>query len=124
MEDSFIFLNVNPLGLKEQDCVIRAISLATGVEYQEVIDLLVKTGYSQSCESLCVCCYSYLLNDYFKFKKIEVKNQTAKDLAKIHPYGIYLIRMDGHLSTLINGKVYDIWDCSNEIITDCWKVDS
>lgn len=124
MGDNFVYLNVNPLGLIEQDCVVRAISLGTGKDYQTVIDLLVQTGYEHKCETLCVCCYSNLIENHFKFKRVEVENQTAKELAKIHPYGIFLIRMSGHLSCMINGKVMDIWDCSEEPITDCWRVDS
>lgn len=120
----YVYYNVNPLSLEEQDCVIRAISLATSTPYEEVISLLEETKDTFQCEALCMCCYSYLLDNYFKFDKIKVSGMTSKEVAKIHPYGIYLIRMDGHLSCMINGCVYDIWDCSNEIITDCWKVDS
>ena len=120
----YVYYNVNPLDLEEQDCVIRAISLAVGKSYYEIISLLEETTKIFNCEALCVCCYSYLLDNYFKFDKVNVSGMTPKEVAKIHPYGIYLIRMDGHLSCMINGCVYDIWDCSNEIITDCWKVDS
>ena len=120
----FTYFNKNPLGLKEQDCVIRAISLATGKDYLSVINLLENTQANFHCEALCVCCYSYLLDEYFGFSKVPCSSMTAKEFKRKHPYGIFLIRMDGHLSCLINGKIYDIWDCSDEILTDVWKIDS
>ena len=31
--------------------------------------------------------------------------------------------MNGHLSVSVFGVIYDIFDCSEEIITDFWLVD-
>lgn len=120
----YFYHNVNPLGEKEQDCVIRAISLATSTPYERVIELLENTGDYNSCEELCVCCYSKLLKNYFHFTPVECYGMTVSEFADEHPYGIFLIRMDGHLSCLINGIVHDIWDCNNEILTNTWRVDS
>lgn len=120
----YTYHNVNPLGEHEQDCVIRAISLGTSTPYERVIELLENTGDYKSCEELCVCCYSHLLDEYFRFKKERCKGLTVSEFAIIHPYGIFLIRMSGHLSCLINGVVHDIWNCNDEILTDAWRVDS
>lgn len=121
---NYIYHNVNPLGLSEPDCVIRAISFATNTPYQDIIDLLQDAGDFYVCEELCVCCYSQLLTDYFKFEEIETNGETVAEFALQHPFGIFLIRMPGHLSCLINGVCYDIWDCTNEKLTNCWRVSS
>lgn len=118
----FKYLNVNPLDIEEADCVTRAISLASGYSYAEVQDKLYYISELLECERLCVCCYQHLLTDVFKYDKIYCRDMSVAEFAKLHPQGTYLIRMDGHLSVLHDGVVYDIWDCSNEILTDVWYV--
>lgn len=118
----FQYYNVNPLSLEEEDCVTRAISLASGYSYAEIQDKLYYVSELLECERLCVCCYQHLLSDVFKYDKIPCRGLTVAEFAEQHPDGIYLVRMQGHLSTLINGTVWDIWDCSNEILTDVWRV--
>jgi hypothetical protein len=120
---SYKYLNVNPLSLTEQDCVTRAISLATGYSYPEVQDKLYYISELLECERLCVCCYRHLLDDIFKFPRQECTGMTVGEFAMQNPDGVFLIRMNGHLSCIVNGTVYDIWDCRNEILTDCWYVD-
>lgn len=118
----FTYLNTNPLSLNESDCVTRAIHLATGYSYAEVQDKLYYIAQLLECERLCVCCYQHLLSDVFKYNKVYCTNMSVKEFAKQHPQGIYIIRMPGHLSTLIHGRIYDTWDCSDEILTDVWYV--
>ena len=50
------------------------------------------------------------------------EGMTINEFAELHPYGTYLLRMDGHISTLIDYTVYDIFDCRNHIITNAWKM--
>jgi len=117
------YLNLNPLGEEEEDCVTRAISLATGLSYAEIQDKLYYISKLFDCETLCVCCYQHLLDNVFQFDKVYCKNMTVEEFANLHPVGIYLIRMNGHLSCLIDNIVYDLWDCRDKVLTDVWRVD-
>lgn len=114
---------MNPLGLREQDCVIRAISLALNKPYSEVINMIDFNGITHMCDNLNLNCYSKLLEEDFNLEPIECYGMSVKEFADSHPVGTYLIRMDAHLSTLIDSIVYDIWNCSNEILTNAWRVD-
>ena len=118
----FVYLNVNPDKQKESDCVTRAIKLATGLPYDEVRRKLYHTSKLLGCEKLCVCCYKFLIEEVFKLRRVNCDNMTVAEFSCINPYGIYLVRMNGHLSTIINGKVYDIFDCRSELLTDAWEV--
>lgn len=118
----FRYLNINPLGLKEEDCVTRAIALASGYSYAEIQDKLYYISELLECERLCVCCYQHLLTDVFKYDKVYCRGMTVAEFAALHPEGVYLIRMNGHLSVLINGVIRDLWDCSDEYLTDVWAV--
>lgn len=118
----FKYVNANPLGLEEEDCVTRAISLASGYSYAEVQDKLYYISQLFECERLCVCCYEHLLDAVFQYDKVPCGSMSVAEFAEFHPIGLYLIRMDGHLSVLHNGIILDIWDCRNEILTDVWCV--
>lgn len=112
------YCNLNPHSLRVGDCVVRAISKALnqswGTTYVELSiqgyimgDImnsnavwdryLHKKGYTRATISNdCADCYS------------------VKDFAKDHAKGTYIVGTGTHATTIINGKIYDIWDCSNE----------
>lgn len=119
----FVYYNHNPDKKKMNDCVTKAISLATGLSYSSIRQKLYHTARLLNCEKLCVCCYRHLLDDVFKFKREKCDGLFVREFADIHNKGTYLLRINGHITCLINGKIYDIWNCLNELITDAWRVD-
>ena len=119
----FKYLNVNPDNQKESDCVTRAISLASGLPYSVIRKKLYHTSKLLDCEKLCVCCYRHLLDEVFKFRRLNCDNMTVNDFANKHNSGIFLLRMNGHITCLIDGIIYDIWDCREEVVTDAWRVE-
>lgn len=119
------FLNVNPLGKFEEDCVCRAIKSALNEDYYTIQRKLHLVAELFDCETLCVCCYKYLLDNVYNLERIEeYKGYTIKQFLRQHPYGTYIIRVDGHLTHCVNGIVYDLFDCTNEIIDIVWKAPS
>ena len=119
----FKYHNENPNGYHIPDCVIRAITTATGLSYYEVVKLLKINGDYFSCDLLNVRCYEKLLDYDFNLPHYTGNNRTAQQIANDFIDYIILIRMEGHLSVAVYGVIHDIWDCSNEIITDFWVVD-
>ena len=120
----FIFYNRNPLNKVEEDCVIKAISTALDKDYYIVQEKLYAIAQLYECEALCECCYRYLLEQYYDLERIEdYQGCTVKEFADENPTGIYLIRVDGHLTCVIDCVNYDLWDCSNEIVDIIWRVD-
>lgn len=118
----FVYLNVNPDGNKESDCVTRAISLSTGVDYADVRKKLYHTAKLLDCEKLCNCCYSFLIERVFNCRPKNCDGMTVNDFADLHPFGVFLVRMNGHISTVIDNCVYDIWDCRDCELTNAWQV--
>lgn len=118
----FIYYNINPDGNRASDCVTRAISLGSGLDYPVVRRKLYHSSKLFNCERLNVDCYAHLLEDVLKFPKVETYGMTVEEFADTHPYGIYLVRMNGHISTIWQGDVVDIWDCRDSCITNAWKV--
>ena len=118
----FIYYNHNPNGYHIPDCVIRAISTALGITYFEAIKKLKINSDLYNCDELCVCCYEKLLDYDFNLPHYKSNGETAAAIAEDFPDNILLLRMDGHLSCSMFGDIVDIWDCSDEIITDFWIV--
>ena len=117
------FLNVNPLGKKELDCVCRAISLATNDCYYDVERKLELVGELFNCPSLCVCCYKFLLDSVYGLDRIEeYQGLTIEEFMQILPKGTYIIRVHEHCTCVIDGVRYDIWYCMQEKLVIVWEV--
>lgn len=121
----FVYLNVNPDKVTINDCVTRAIHLATGMPYGEVRAKLFHTARLLNCEKLCVMCYKFLIEDVLKCKRVNCDGMYPADFADQNPKGTYLLRMNGHIVCLINGCICDIFDSRYmDFLTDAWQVKS
>ena len=118
----FVYYNQNPDGKRESDCVTRAISFATGIDYATIRRKLYHAAKLNDCTKLCVCCYRLLLENVFGFEPIDCEYMTINEFADEHPIGVYILRIDGHLTCMVDSTVYDIWDCRNEELTNAWRV--
>ena len=123
MDNVYKYYNRNPRNDRVGDCVRRAISTATGLNYEAVGNLLQLVADAYDCDELCICCYHNLLENILCYERITCKRgETVADIAKLHPRDTMLVRIEGHLTTIIKGTVLDIWDCSNEYVDCYWFV--
>lgn len=116
------YYNINPKGETLPDCVTRAISLATGINYYDVMYELEKNGNVYNCDKLCVCCYSKFLEDNLKLTTKDGRERQVKEIVKEYPDSTLLLRIKGHLTCSINGTIYDIWDCLDKVVDVFWVV--
>lgn len=119
---TFKYFNNNPLSVEEEDCVTRAIALASGLPYDIISDKLYYISQLLECEALCVCCYQHLLDCVFNYDRLPCKGYTVGEIASKYSNSILLIRIDGHLTCSINGTIYDLWDCTDELADIVWVV--
>lgn len=118
------FYNRNDKGQLTEDCVCRAISTAVRLKYSSAQKLLTLTADTFQCDRLCVCCYHNLLEGILGYTPTFCNNgERVRDIAKIYPNNRVIIRVDGHLTCSINGTVYDIFDCTREIVDCYWVVE-
>lgn len=123
MSDNYVYYNRNPDGEHKEDCVTRAISTATGLNYYGVGNLLNLTAFINKCPKLCICCYHHLLEDILCYAPCVCNNnETVETISKKFPRDKVIIRMEGHLTCSINGKIADIFDCGNRIVDCYWVV--
>ena len=117
--------NLNPDGKKIGDCGVRAIAKATGKSYEtieeELIELLreikfrnYSTIYTEYNNRRCVHKLS------FPAKK-GYKRMDAETFARTFPNGRYVLNLAHHMVACVDGKIYDIWDCSKKCVYSAWQ---
>jgi len=124
------YKNVNPKNKITSDCVFRAISNATGIDYGEVVVdmayLQAETGYD-SGENRLIDMY-LSKRGWVKMKqprKFDNTKFTGKEFIdnfchnERHKRVIISIG-SGHLSSIVNGKFEDIWNCSSGKVGVYW----
>lgn len=122
--------NVNFKNKKTSDCVIRALSKASGKEYkqvaQELFDLYMKHGYMINDKHT----YEKWLenNGFVKHKQPRKRDNTKYLVGEINE----LIRLSenaviscaNHLTCVCNDELVDSWDCRRKTIGNYYVLES
>ena len=119
---AFKYYNNNPLSREEEDCVTRAIALASGCSYASIQDKLYYMAQLLDCEALCVGCYQNLLDYIFQYDRVPAHGYTVGEIVQKYDDSILLIRIDGHLTCAIDGVLHDLWDSSDKMADIVWVV--
>lgn len=117
----FKFYNSNPLNNDVSDCTTRAISLAEGTSwdycYNKLSNLARKKGVMMDNVDF--------IEDYLddRYPRQCHYSKTIREFIKEHPYGVYLCTMTGHITCVIDGCIYDTYNCSNRTMRCAWKIE-
>lgn len=129
-KDYFVYFNAHPEGKIVGDCVKRAIAVATGIPYKETSLLLNRLKKETGAEKFnSKTNYEAFLKAQPGFKKLSfpaVKGQprmTPAQFTKEFPTGSYVLRLAHHLVAVVDGKVYDTWDSTENCVYNAFKVD-
>ena len=115
------YYNCNPQRRLTDDCVIRAISSATGDSWEqtmkELAEYSIKTGYMLNTPE----CYGKYLKDkgFVKQKQPIYSNNTKmrfKDCVKKFDGHAVCHCGQGHVTYVADNSVWDIWDTSDEVV--------
>ena len=131
---TFHYHNQNPKNRITGDCTFRAISLATGLSYNDVVmdmaKMQCKTGYALNdkkgieryMESIgWVKCKQPRKTDGTKF----TGKEWCKELQNMGSTASYIANIGGHHIVCIKeGKVWDIWDSTDGCIGNFWVKNS
>ena len=118
----FRYWNENPNGEKRNDCVTRAITFASGLDYPKVRKILYHSAKLLNCPKLCPTCYSFAIQEVLGGVPKNCDGLTVGDFADLHPHGTYLIRIQGHLLAIKDNCVYDLWDNRNRFCDLAWEM--
>lgn len=116
--------NLNPVGRRVGDCVVRALAKALDISWEKAYVMLAINGMGMgdviSSNSVLG---SVLRQNGFNRESIDGECPdcyTAEDFAKDNPNGVYVLGFGDHVATVKDGNIYDIWDSSNEIPQYVW----
>lgn len=126
--DTFHFFNANPKGKITGDCVVRAISRATGIDYNTVVMELAamqcKTGLDYADKRIYG---KYLENHGFvkcgQPRKADSTKYTGKEFCRklADKKARYFAHIGGlHVVAIIDGRVNDHWDSTGGCIGNYW----
>ena len=123
---NFVEYNAHPKGMKVKDCVVRAVSTAFGRDYMETRRDLNRAkkelGYSSYKDRRFL--YDYLKDcERLTFKGVAGRpRDKVRDFLRDHSKGTYIVSVRGHVTTVIDGMLYDTWDCGYLTVYTAWKV--
>ena len=116
----YVHYNPNPRGASRAgDCVIRALSLATGNSWEETYMGLAVEGFRLGdMPSSNGVWGNYLLQKGFEVYSVPntcPQCYTVFQFCADHPYGMFVLGTGTHVVTVINGNYYDSWDSGDEV---------
>lgn len=108
------YANLNPMGKSVGDCTVRAIAIATGNEWVDTyLDLCLMGMVMADMPSANSVTTAYLRKNGFHRRTIPddcPDCYTIEDFCKDHPQGVYVIGTGSHLTTVIDGTLFDSWN--------------
>ena len=120
----FVSYNPNPTGAKVGDCVVRALSKALGQKWEETyIDLCVEGCIRCDLPSANSVWGAYLRRKGFEREIIPNSCPdcyTVEDFCADYPKGIYVLALDGHVVSVVDGQYYDTWQSGREVPIYYW----
>lgn len=118
----FIEHNQNPNGGNIDDCVIRAISFATGLDYWKVFDDLCEIADEFDCNiNTGTAFITYLSRLGYEPREFTNKITVSK-LANSCDSGTAIILVNGHVTCIKDGNIYDTWNCGRYKCQLAWVV--
>lgn len=123
---SWIRFNPNPVNARVEDCAQRAIAAALDVDWDTASDLIYEMAKGMGTTTNDDAAWGAVLRRA-GFVRAVIPNRcpdcyTVADFCRDHPRGVYVLKLSGHVATVIDGHVYDTWNSSGEIPTYYWYI--
>lgn len=117
---TYRFYNENPLGLFENDCVVRSLSCATQRSWDSVYDELSDEA---QLKGTMMDDREFVI-DYLDthFTRVPDLPYRVGEVAIKYPNNIILCTMNGHICCIKYGIIYDTFNPSNRIVEEAWIV--
>ena len=124
---TFHFFNVNPHKRLGGDCVVRAICVFLDISWEQCVREMTELGIKKGVLLNDKSCINYYLESkgYKKMpmpRKDDNTRYTAKEFCQelADSSKKYILSLAGHETVVVNGKVNDIWDCTDSSVGNYW----
>ena len=114
------YYNANALGNKVNDCVVRAISKAEGKSWDKTYEELSEIAQA---EGILLDDVNFVEN-YLDKRYVRAchYSKTVGEFMNEHKKGTFLITMEGHITVIVDGVLYDTFDCRDRRMWCAWYV--
>ena len=122
---AYLYYNPNPCKVNVGDCAIRALSKALNVSWKEAYRLACEKGYEQ-CDMPSSDAVTSTILQQNGFRKSEIpftRAYTIQEFCRDNPFGLFVIYTGGHVVTVEDGNIYDLWDSSKLRPFSVWYYD-
>ena len=117
---SYQFYNANAVGNFVNDCVVRAISAAEGKSWDTTYQELSAIAQEEGTLLDDVDFVEGYLDE--RYKRVPHCSKTIREFIEECPHGAYLITVEGHITVVIDGILFDTFDCRDRRIWCIWAV--
>lgn len=114
------YYNNNPYNRLIDDCSIRSISLLTNRSWNNIYEELSMLANKQGLMMDSVEFIEDYLDD--RYPRECHYSKTIGEFAKEYPKGRYAVTTNGHITSIIDGTIYDTYDPSDKIMRCAWKI--
>ena len=114
------FFNMNPFNAYEDDCTIRAISMAEGNTWDYTYDKLSDLAQSKRTMMNDRDFIIDYLDTYYR--RIPTNKETVGELSYKYKNNVILITLYNHIVCSLMGTLYDTADCRDEQVEYAWLV--
>lgn len=118
------FFNPNPRRRKTEDCYIRAVCAALNIDWDAAYTLCTAEGFREKDVPHSNAVWGAVLraNGYTKRTLDNACPDciTVAEFAASHPRGVYVVGLQTHVVTVIDGDWLDIFDSGDEIPLYIW----
>ena len=124
----WVYYQPSPTGRNVGDCSVRAVAKALNVDWETAFAMIAVDAFEMGDVISSNAVWGSVLRQH-GFKRSGLPNTcpdcyTAAEFAIDHPKGTYVLGFGNHVATVVNGKLYDSWDSSNEIPQYYWSLES
>ena len=116
----YIRFNPNPIRKSAGDCVVRMLSIITEQSWADAYSELAIKGLEMGEMPSANIVWGQLLQEKgFKRKTIPDTCPvcyTFRDFCFDHPEGTFVVATGTHVAGIIDGRLYDAWDSSEETV--------
>lgn len=125
---TFEYFNANPLGAKKRgyqwdrgDCAVRALAKAADISWLNAYDYLNERARRDYNVLNDTTAYRGWIEEggaqWVAVKAEKGKERmTAEDFCKSHPKGRYILHLASHETAVVDGKIYDVWNCGERCV--------
>lgn len=115
------FYNPNPYSRMVGDCVVRALSKALNMTWDECYCELSAYGFSLKDMPSANRVWGNMLSDKGFKRQICDSDMTVKEFVLEHQKGTYLLAIQGHVACCVDGVYFDSWDSGDEVPLYYWE---